>query len=249
MGLKKKISNFLKPDYKTLNCGFMINPYSFVSTAVFDPNSVTGLVAWYDANDSATITKSADRVSQWNDKSSQGNNLVQATGADQPLWVNAVQNGKPIIRFDGVSEHMEDLVTNTYTQPTTLFMVCSTPTENGGNRAFFDGDSARNLLNLQSPNQYRIYAGASLIGGTLSAGFKLFRAKFNGASSSLHINNSSILSGDAGTQGLEGIIIGALNGFTGPSNFDVCEVLFYDANVSAGDITSIESYLNTKWGL
>ncbi len=34
MGLKKKISNFLKPDYKTLNCGFMINPYHFVVVTV-----------------------------------------------------------------------------------------------------------------------------------------------------------------------------------------------------------------------
>lgn len=215
----------------------------------FNPNSVSGLVAWYDANDSATITKASDRVSQWNDKSSEGNNLVQATGADQPLWVDAVQNGKPIIRFDGVSEYMRDSVTNTYTQPTTLFMVCSNPTENGGNRAMFDGEGARNLLNVQSPNQYRVYAGTGLVGGTLGTGFKVFRVKFNSTSSSLHINGSSILSGDAGTASLEGINISSFEGGTGFSNFDVCEVLFYDADVSSGDITSIENYLNSKWGL
>ena len=48
--------------------GFIINPYRF-TVAEFDPSTVSGLVAWYDANASATITKSADRVSQWNDKS------------------------------------------------------------------------------------------------------------------------------------------------------------------------------------
>lgn len=225
---------------------------AFMSYGSFNPNTVAGLIAWYDANDSATITKASDRVSQWNDKSSEGNNLTQGTGADQPLWVDAVQNGKPIIRFDGVSESINDLITNTYTQPTTLFIVATSPTESASDsKAFIDGDSSRQIFNLQTTGVgYRVWAGTTLQGGTRQTGFKLFRVKFNSTSSSLHINNTSTLSGDAGTNSIEGFQIGASTHFGGGfANFDLCELLFYDADVSAGDITSIEAYLNAKWGL
>ena len=50
---------------------------------LWTPEQVT-TSAWYDAADSATITHSGGSVSQWDDKSGNGNNLTQGTGADQP---------------------------------------------------------------------------------------------------------------------------------------------------------------------
>lgn len=41
---------------------------------------------WLDANDTSTITLNGSTVSQWNDKSGNGRNAVQATAANQPGW-------------------------------------------------------------------------------------------------------------------------------------------------------------------
>lgn len=66
----------------------------------FVPTSLSGCILWLDANDLSTITKDGSNlVSQWNDKSTAGNNAVQATGAKQPLWTTNTLNGKAIVDF------------------------------------------------------------------------------------------------------------------------------------------------------
>lgn len=235
-------------EYHSMNfgdLGFM----GSLNAAPFSPDDVAGLKMWYDLDDPTTITESANRISQLDDKSTEGNDLVQATGADQPLLVASGQNGKPIMRFDGVTERMT-AATITYSQPNTLFMVCTSPSSDG--RAMFDGDDAsnRNLLNRQVTNTYRVFAGASANGGTASIAIKIFRALYNGTSSELDIDGSSIFTGsDAGTQGLNDVIIASFDGQTGFGNIDVAEILFYNASVSSGDKTSILNYLNNKWAV
>ena len=94
MNLKQKISNFMKTDYRTLNCGFMINTYAF--TPVINK---TGLKAYYnyaetsgnllnhspsgdsigssgDLTTGGTITKSAN---DWNFSSTDGNAIETTT--------------------------------------------------------------------------------------------------------------------------------------------------------------------------
>lgn len=59
---------------------------SYDTLPPFDPYILPNLLAYYDALVPTSITASAvNRVSQWNDLSGKGNNLLQATGANQPL--------------------------------------------------------------------------------------------------------------------------------------------------------------------
>jgi hypothetical protein len=58
-------------------------------------------VAWYDADDSGTITESGGLVSQWNDKSGNENNAIQASVGLQPQYQTDALNGKPVVLFDG----------------------------------------------------------------------------------------------------------------------------------------------------
>ena len=64
----------------------------------FNPKSISGLYAWYDAADASTITQ-ATGVSAWADKSGNGRTCSQATGANQPAYVLAGQNGKNVVDF------------------------------------------------------------------------------------------------------------------------------------------------------
>jgi hypothetical protein len=60
---------------------------------------------WLDANDATTITI-ATGVSQWDDKSGNGRNVVQATSAQQPTHGVATLDSKPVVNFDGSNDRL-----------------------------------------------------------------------------------------------------------------------------------------------
>ena len=210
--------------------------------------TISDLVLHLDANASSTITKdSSNLVATWGDGSSASND-VTASGTTKPLWIDNVQNGLPVIRFDGSDDRMTG-TTPSYSLPNTLFMVCTTP--NADSEAMFDGDTSRNLFNRQGTNTYRIWAGAGVTGGTANTAMQVFTVVFNNGSPALNINGSAqSLSGtNIGTSALDDIIIGSFDGGTGIADMDVCEVLFYNKALSSSEITDIESYLNSKWSV
>jgi hypothetical protein len=81
---------------------FVINPYS----VLFTPNRLANLALWLDATDSSTITESSGAVSQWNDKSGNSNNAVQATLGSRPALTTNALNGKSVLTFDGTDDFM-----------------------------------------------------------------------------------------------------------------------------------------------
>jgi len=93
----------------------------------FNPKTISGLAAWYDAADATTLTL-ATGVSQWNDKSGNGRNLTQSTGNNQPASGTRTIGGKNALDFDGTNDALAlgsyglDLAA---TKAMTLFMVGS----------------------------------------------------------------------------------------------------------------------------
>ena len=70
------------------------------------PIDLADLLAWYDASDAATITESSGAVSQWNDKSGNGNNQLQSNVNFRPLTGIRTLNGNNVIYFDGVDDYL-----------------------------------------------------------------------------------------------------------------------------------------------
>jgi len=64
--------------------------------------------AWYDAADAATITASSGAVSEWQDKSGNGNHATQATSTAQPTTGTRTLNGLNVIDFDGTDDQLLD---------------------------------------------------------------------------------------------------------------------------------------------
>ena len=85
---------------------------------------VAGYKAWWDASDTGTITLSGSNVTQWNDKSANGLNLVQATSAKQPLSGTRTQNSKNVIDYDGSN----DVLTSNASAATWKFLTDSSGT-------------------------------------------------------------------------------------------------------------------------
>jgi hypothetical protein len=63
---------------------------------------------WLDASDSGTISKNeSDLVSQWDDKSGEGNDLTQGTATNQPIYVASEINSLAVVSFDGVDNFLQ----------------------------------------------------------------------------------------------------------------------------------------------
>jgi hypothetical protein len=59
----------------------------------------TNLQLWLDASSSNTLTLSGSNVSQWNDLSGQGNNVLNPDASTQPVYQPTGLNGLPTINF------------------------------------------------------------------------------------------------------------------------------------------------------
>ena len=74
----------------------------------FVPTDLTGLLGWFDASDSSTITLEGPAgVRRWENKTSGIEyNASQQVLADQPAVVSADLNGLDVVSFDGTSDHL-----------------------------------------------------------------------------------------------------------------------------------------------
>jgi hypothetical protein len=68
-------------------------------TSSFTPSSIESLVAWYDASDTATITQSSGLVSQWDDKSGNGNHIIQSNESYRASTGVETLNGLNVMSF------------------------------------------------------------------------------------------------------------------------------------------------------
>ena len=121
--MTKKGQVMLKPNFFLVA---VVSPVLFVAaTAYAAPAGIP--VLWVDASDASTIFDdaglnpggigfNASSIQEWRDKSSSGyvfENLglshaspaiANVTGSDtDPVWVDGVQNGLPVIRFEGAA--------------------------------------------------------------------------------------------------------------------------------------------------
>lgn len=240
------------------------NPFISFGVASFSPDDISDLKLWLDASDAATITKDGGNlVSQWDDKSGEGNDVSQGTPSQQPLWVDAVQNGLPIIRFDAVNDFLNraTYVGGALAQPNTIFVVCKFPPNSSGTVGpVFDGggdNNERHLFYNQQPttstNGHVIFAGAALINTTLvkdETNIRLYDMVYNGGSSQLFRSSSLVIQGNAGTDPMDGISLAVFNSLTSFfSDPDIGEIIIYNKLLTTQEKDDVRDFLNTKWGL
>ena len=93
--------------------------------AGFQPTRLQGLQLWLDANDKPTIVQSAGAVSQWNDKSGQGNNATQGSASLKPTTDSNTINGKNVLNFDAdlLSIAADASINNMFAGGGTVFTV------------------------------------------------------------------------------------------------------------------------------
>tara|TARA_R110000824_G_scaffold37873_1_gene116208 strand:- start:26 stop:1354 length:1329 start_codon:yes stop_codon:yes gene_type:complete len=227
------------------NVGFLGSTVS----AGFNPDSIANLYAWYDANDTSSITKDgSDRVSQWNDKKG-SENLLQATGANQPLWISADKNGKDVISCTNVAYQMETSSAASTAQPQSFYCVYKLPANDGSTRRAISSENFGQQTWLASTaDQHNMYAGSQVgfTDGGYSDTWRIVKYVFNGTSSVLAMNNLNKATGDTGTTAALGLEVANIGN---PPQSIYGEILRYDSVLSATDDADLMAYLSEKWGI
>lgn len=237
----------------------------------FSPRTIPDCALWLDAADSNTII-TATGVSQWNDKSGNGYNLTQATGASQPT-----QSGKYIVfSSDRYLNIPAASINNIGTWG--LFFVF-TPISSL-NWIMFKTRSASTLGAMVSMTNYvsgstntagvtnalywkttqtQTQQGGTATVLTLSTPY-LIGITCDGTNIRIYINGTLVLTG-SGTTAIPDnptplyFTMGAyLNTSgviqnSGSTNFQMGEYLFYKASLTTSQRQQIEGYLAWKWGL
>ena len=85
-----------------------------LASSGFNPMSISGLEAWWDAADSASVTLDAGRVSALADKSGNGRHAENGTsGSTQPDYITGAVNGRNVARFTAASTQRLEVASST----------------------------------------------------------------------------------------------------------------------------------------
>lgn len=242
------------------------------------PGTIAGNQMWLrsdsnlfiDAAKTTPSTANLDLIGAWGDKSGNGNDVTQSTSSKKPRRTDNQLNSKTVIRWDGVDDLLATVATvvEGFTQYSIFFVglaadatnfarVISDEGSGGGNRVF------NVILDQSSPR--KITQTMDMTGGNFSisesvSSLEVYHAyEFNlsianggtvlifvdGANVATSTTNRGILkSGISAAFVLGATVAGAL-----VSRMDLAELIIYNVNLSAGDRTSIETYLTDRYNI
>ena len=231
----------------------------------FVPTDISGLALWLDASDETTlfqgagvspVTADGQLVRQWNDKSGNARHVSQATAGNRPLYKTGVQNSKSAALFDGTDDYIFNNSVGPFSQPNTMFFVYKfVATGAGAKNVFSSKTTSETQFYKKGTGEWSVYCGtAEATFNTADTSVHYATLVLNGASSSARLNGSAqTLSANPGTQGINAYYLACYENASFPvtlfANVYIMEVLHYSGALSAGDITSVESYLAAKWGI
>lgn len=242
----------------------------------FDPRSISGLALWLDPTDTTSYTI-ATGVSEWRDKSGNGNHFTQSVGNNQPTL--ATIGGKTAFNFNGTSHHFFSTSTLFVGNVSFTFFQVFEGTFPGNGTALFTHKTGEGGLDTNditvglSANQGSNWAFGTLrtrvatirSGNTVNADqrFDNIDASGIGAVSMVGTFSASPTStawfkgtaapssaGTAGLTSVNGMTIGCRNNPTRDLFYvgKIGEVIAYGRELSTAERRRVESYLARKWG-
>ena len=115
------------------------------------------LAAWWDPSDPSQVTESGGKVSQVNDKSGNGNHLIQGSSSPQPAIGSRTIGGLDVLDLDGSNDHM-DLTTPISLIGKEAWSVCQIDNHNTNNK-LFGGPSNTQVAIPNNTRSLRLWNG------------------------------------------------------------------------------------------
>jgi hypothetical protein len=230
----------------------------------FDPKSIAGLQVWLDGNDLSTFTFNGSTVSEWRDKSGGNRHFSQATALRQPARTTAAKNGRAAVAFT------DDWMAGSYTYTIgSIFVVWEHPTTVGA-------DFYPSIMSTRTVNAIKVANGSMNFGlmvpdsvanvavdpGPAGASYTLNGSTPGAGFTAYNIGVPVRVSPDRWQQmsatftpvaGSKPVVIGGdafgASGERVMKNGHIGEVLIYSAALTASQVSAVNRYLSSKWGL
>jgi len=250
-------------------------PKNMMARRTFNPNKISGLIMWLDANDSTSlfdatsggnnVTTDGGSIARWRDKSTSQKDFKQATSGNRPILKIATQNGKNSVRFDSVNDFMEMDANFSGLTAATYFIVLKIaidpPTDQsktGHPIMFINATPASGLASHYTWVDGNIYDSTlattrKTVGNPTPnlTNFHLYNVSATSNSWTARLNKTQIFTTAVNVFSSSQKTIGrstdssTLYYFNG----DISEIIAYDSVLSNNNRASIENYLYQKWGI
>jgi hypothetical protein len=251
---------FTVPSAQVANMQF----FSFAGTQTA-PGGVIGTVLWLKANAGTSTTTDGAAISQWNDQSIVGNNALQATGTNQPIYRNNNTNNvnfNPSVYFDGTNDFMNltgsllpignsaRTIFSTIkplTASTACFVGWGTPSP-GQASGFFN--TGTQLILSGNNVDYQSNTFPSIVGSVSLAS----AVKNTTDNAQIYLNSRQVFSGAHNAGATPAWNTTSTNAFVGQFsssyfNGNLPEVIIYDSALTSSQVLQIETYEAVKYGI
>ncbi len=239
---------------------------SLYSTGISNATDITGCVLWLKADEGVVTNGSS--VASWLDQSGQGHDLSQLTVSNQPLFVQNVVGGKPVVRFDTNNQYLTrgDALGFTGNAAMSVFMVIeaddgalrralhlgNTNGANGQSIAFATDSSFR------YNNGNRIFANDPMNGAFGIGAWRTEADEPYGEGRFFKNGDEKGQTGSTNPGNLKNLADGETlvgqgrgNNTTFNDRFlgDIAEIIVYDRALSNVELNQVGYYLEQKYGL
>lgn len=215
----------------------------------FDPLSIAWHSAYWAEDPGWTNPGDGSGVTTWDDATTNGRDLTQATGTKRPLYRASVAalGGRPALEFDGTDDFLQTASAFTVTSGTlTKVIVYQLRSHPGGNRHIWSAmDSGTNRADVYKTGGHNVY-GSAAAGGSINfgGGTRDFGAHLEidtfGTSGKIEIDGVSVATGS----GTAALATHCLGGYIGIENAAV-SIAF--AGLYVGSLTSTEKTNLLAW--
>lgn len=234
----------------------------------FSPLQIPGLklwlqadsALWQDSTRTIRATADGDPVGSWDDLSGNANHATQATGTLRPTLKLNIQNGKPVIRFDGTDDILDGSANTLLTTAATIFVTGKQNNPTGGYGMPIRIKSSSQEVIMTWINDLAGFPANSVglarrtqtqyYGPTIGTSFHVLAANYTFASNNWSLYYDGVLQ----TLTDNGVAGGATNAnaigseAAGFLTGDLSEILLYDSVLNATERESVEAYLRSRWG-
>jgi len=216
-------------------------------------SDLTGFLAWHVADDVCSSGNNLEPVATWTSRGS-GISLTNATTAQRPICRSTCDSGKlndlPCLRFDGDDDRIVAGSSYGTAQPTTICAVVRVRSYTASGTIWdSSGSGTRQRLTSTTASTLTAFAGGSLSTPTMATpnAYQTICVAYDGVSSSILIDGTSVAAGSMGTEGLGVFRLGSRADNAAFSHADLLEVAAWsDANSSR--VSDFQSRAECKYG-
>ena len=203
---------------------------------------------WFDGWDASSFTLDGTSVDQWDDKSGNSRHVLNGNAnATRPTYDS---NTGRVTFISANSTFLQSAAFGAaLTQPNTIFIVYKLTGALISLMFIFDDITGAQVAFYTQGELFKMATNVALSDGATNANDNIHAGLFNGASSEYWINGISVVSGNAGTKSLSGITLGCQFDLLWFADAEICEVIGYNADISATDRDIITAYLADKWNI